>query len=866
MTKGILFTIILSIAPFLHGRSQKKEIDFVALKQWETLGRYAISNDGRYVWYEHNTRQDKDSLILISADRKYRTSFFRGHNAVFSEDSKFLLYITRDTLHILQLETKENETIANVPRLTVPKKGITQWIAFNSKSEIILKNIKNGRIRRYPAANYCLFDNEGNKILLYKKDSLLLVNLKSGIQILLDSGRRPINMAFNKTGQYIAFLENNKKGQKILGYYDLNNGSKSILVTNQTKGIKQGFTISDQQVWFSKDGKNVFFKLLREKEVVHRDTNIITDKVKIWNFNDKFLISEQELTYQDNINRTYLATVDISSKDLIQLESIDSTILGESNNSYAIIKNITNDHESFWDTEQRPGYNLVSIKTGNQISFMPHSGTAILECLSPTEKYAIWRDSVTKKYYSYNITSQQTKCINDGINLDQDFKNIGRSRPLEFMIAGWLKNDQALILYDRYDIWLLDPQGKNKPIDITGGYGRTHKIMLRFALNAEELQQYQIGDSIWLAALEDNTKYNGFYKTRLTHVKTIKEGKLFAYLYHCPYMFLGASPAPIKAKNTSQYILTGESDQDSPNLFITRNFDFFAQLSHFAPQKAFNWMTAQLIHWKTDLGDYRYGILYKPENFDSTKKYPIIFHYYEMRSNERYRFQAPTLSEGGLNIPWYVSKGYIVFVPDIWQTEGKTGQSALTSVESAAIYLTDTFPWIDRTKMGLQGHSFGGFETNYIISHSNLFAAAQASAAPSDCVSGYGNLSFGGKSLAAMHEVGQMNLGAALWEVPDIYLENSPVFSVKRITTPLLLLHNRNDGAVPFFHSIELFTALRRLKKPCWLIEYEDQDHVLDQTSNCSIDFTIKQQQFFDHYLKGKAAPDWMTKGTGFGK
>jgi dipeptidyl aminopeptidase/acylaminoacyl peptidase len=207
-----------------------------------------------------------------------------------------------------------------------------------------------------------------------------------------------------------------------------------------------------------------------------------------------------------------------------------------------------------------------------------------------------------------------------------------------------------------------------------------------------------------------------------------------------------------------------------------------------------------------------------------------------------------------------VSNGYLVCIPNIYYTVGHTGQSVINSVVSAAQYLS-AFPWVDAARMGLEGHSFGGYETNYLVTHSNLFAAAQESAGPADFVSGYGELAFGGMSSAVWHETGQGRLGTTPWQRPDIYLENSPVFRLDKVTTPLLMLHNKEDGAVSFSQGVEMFTGLRRLQKPVWLLQYDDEDHILN-TTDCRLDFSIRQEQFFDHYLKGAPMPVWMAQGV----
>jgi dipeptidyl aminopeptidase/acylaminoacyl peptidase len=269
-------------------------------------------------------------------------------------------------------------------------------------------------------------------------------------------------------------------------------------------------------------------------------------------------------------------------------------------------------------------------------------------------------------------------------------------------------------------------------------------------------------------------------------------------------------------------------------------------------------MRSELITWKTLDGQMDQGILYKPENFDPLKKYPLLVYYYERLSDDLHHFLRPELSTGRLNIPLYVSHGYLIFVPDIHYRIGWTGRSAYDAVVSGVNYLCGR-KYVDRTKMGLQGHSFGGFETNYIITHTHLFAAAMSASGLSDFVSGYGNIGGNGNSHQDKYEWGQLRIGATFWEKLGLYLENSPVLRADRVTTPLLMMADKQDEIVPFEQGLVFFTALRRLGKKAWMLQYDGQGHTV--FDKASLDLTIRMFQFFNYYLKGEPPPAWMTKG-----
>jgi dipeptidyl aminopeptidase/acylaminoacyl peptidase len=300
---------------------------------------------------------------------------------------------------------------------------------------------------------------------------------------------------------------------------------------------------------------------------------------------------------------------------------------------------------------------------------------------------------------------------------------------------------------------------------------------------------------------------------------------------------------------------------ESPNFFYTKDFKTFNALSNIYPERLFNWLTTELKEFKTIDGRMEQGILYKPENFDAGKKYPVLVHYYEKMSQQLNKFLTPGLSDGTINIPYFVSRGYLVFLPDIHYRTGEIGESAYNSIVAAGNYLS-ALPFVDGKRMGLTGHSFGAFETNYVITHSSLFTAALSDAGPSNFVSQYGSYELhAGISLQGIVERGQNRMGANLWERPDVYIKNSPIFEADKITTPVLMVCNKLDAIVHFEQGVQLFTALRRLGKKAWMLQYDGEAHSVFQEKN-QMDLTIRATQFFDHYLKGKPAPKWMLDGT----
>jgi dipeptidyl aminopeptidase/acylaminoacyl peptidase len=255
------------------------------------------------------------------------------------------------------------------------------------------------------------------------------------------------------------------------------------------------------------------------------------------------------------------------------------------------------------------------------------------------------------------------------------------------------------------------------------------------------------------------------------------------------------------------------------------------------------------------------GLLYTPEILEQGKKYPMLVYFYERMSSGLHRHYIPAPSRSTINFTWCVSNGYVVFVPDIKYKEGYPGESAFNCVVSGTKAMLNQFGFIDSSHLGIQGQSWGGYQVAYIVTRTNMYTAAMAGAPVSNMTSAYGGIRWGtGMSRMWQYEESQSRIGGTLWEKTELYLENSPLFCVPEIQTPLLIMHNDNDGAVPWYQGIELFSALRRLNKPAWMLVYNSEEHNLEKWPN-RIDLSIRMMQFFDHYLKEAPEPEWMSKG-----
>jgi dipeptidyl aminopeptidase/acylaminoacyl peptidase len=357
-------------------------------------------------------------------------------------------------------------------------------------------------------------------------------------------------------------------------------------------------------------------------------------------------------------------------------------------------------------------------------------------------------------------------------------------------------------------------------------------------------------EPIMLRAVNTETMASGFYRDQLG-TKKEPEKVVMSDLNYGPL---------IKAANADVYMTTKSTFTDFPNLWVGSSLTNMTKISDANPQqKDYNWGTAELVHWISADGKPLKGILYKPENFDPNKKYPMISYFYEILSNGLYNYVPPT-GRNVINPTHYVSNGYIVFEPDIVYEDGHPGMSAYKSIVPGVQALLQR-GYIDEKKLGLQGQSWGGYQTAYLITQTHLFSAAMAGAPVSNMTSAYGGIRWGsGIARSGQYETGQSRIGAPLVDAPQLYLENSPLFHLRDVTTPLFIMSNDMDDAVPWYQGIEFFVGMRRLNKEVYLINYNNDVHNPASRANQK-DIAMRMQQFFDNKLMGKPAPDWMVKG-----
>jgi dipeptidyl aminopeptidase/acylaminoacyl peptidase len=666
----------------------------------------------------------------------------------------------------------------------------------------------------------------------------------------------------DKSGKRLSFIYSADTSKvKVYDLYLWSGGDKAAKIVDASNpSMPSGWSVSENgDLTFSEDGSRLFFGTAVRPVKEPEDTLLADEKYKldIWSWNDQVLQPMQKKQLEQELKRTYQAVYQIEKGAMFQLadkEMPSVKTMDKGNNEIALgSSDLKYRMLASWDANSYADYYIVNVKTGARTLVLEKAASRV--SMSPTSKYLVYWDIKGKEWISIAISSGTRKEISSAITFPlYDELHDTPGEPAPYGIDGWTDDAKHVLIRDRYDIWLVDLNGAEAPVNITNGFGRKNNITFQYQQLDRDALFIKKMEPMYLSAFDNTDKESGFY--------FLKAGGASdpARLIMDKCSFAGGI---VKAKKADKIIWRKGSFSESQELYLSDlTFKGASKLSVSNPQQsAYIWGTAELVEWTSFNREHLQGILYKPENFDPAKKYPMIVYFYERSSDQLYVYTPPVPSASRINIPYAVSNGYLVFVPDITYETGFPGQSCYNAVVSGTNSLLDRFSFIDRTKLGLDGQSWGGYQIAYLVTRTDLFACAYAGAAVVDMISAYGGIRWeSGMSRMFQYEMDQSRIGGTLWDKPLQYIENSPIFQVPKIHTPLLLMNNDADGAVPWYQGIEFITALRRLGKPAWMLSYNDEAHNLVKRPDRK-DISIRKMEFFDHYLKGIPMPYWMKYG-----
>ena len=884
--KYLAFVACLGSLSPAFAQNASKSLTVDDLVTWQRITDREISDNGKWVACKMEPWEGDATVYLYAAQGQETATFSPADKFAFSASSGYLVVTqtpgksTVDSLKVLK--TKEDkmpmntlviysvagkkETIDSLKTFKLADEA--DWIAYQrgrKDSTLYVRSLDGSKTFQFPTVTDFQFAKKSG-MLYYTSAAegeagIFTLNPEKGSPALIKEGKGVFKQTtFDEKGERLAFLycADKDSSYKALGLWlSEHNAPAKEIATRGNKAFPAEWVINENgMLQFSKSASRLFFGTSPEPK--QKDTTQLAENrpnVQVWSWDEPVQYTVQNYNKEKDLKKSYQAVYNLGNGSIFQLanEELPNIQLGNEGDAALALLSTSRPYSlsSMWEARTRSDYYTVSLDNGErkQIAQADYGRFR----LSPQGKYAYWYGETDSCWYTialaegkrYRLTTPESFPAWDEENDVPDY-------PYAHGAAGWTANDQNLLIYDRYDIWKFDPTAATPPINLTVN-GRKEKLSYRLEQLDKEARFIDLGKPQLLKGFNETTKGYGFYNARLSAPaapKTLLAGN---------YMLRSIN----KAKNTDDVIYTMETFQQYPDIhYSTLAFKKSVQLTHGdKQQEGFIWGTAELVSWISLDGRPLEGVVYKPANFDPNKKYPMMVNFYERNSETLYNYRMPEPHRSTIDYHLYNSNEYVIFNPDIRYVDGYPGESCYNCL-MPGITMMIAKGYIDEKGIGAQGHSWGGYQVAYLATRTNLFSAIESGAPVVNMFSAYGGIRWGsGMARSFQYEHTQSRLGATPWSSPLRYLENSPLFTMDKVQTPILIMHNDADGHVPWYQGIEYFVAMKRLGKPCWLLNYTGEPHWPMHMAN-RIDFQRRMFQFFNHYLKNDKMPKWMSEGV----
>lgn len=916
-----LALLIIVFTNYSNLFAQLPALDHKAYDLWKRVEKEQLSRQGKIITYEQTVLRGNTELHLYFKETQQHDSIIRAKDALIAPDESYIAYKVvpdydslrklelnkvdkkkwpKDSLYIHNLTTDSLLSFAKVKTIQqaaeAPVLGFLQEVTPPKPNKSEPKKLDKLCFWKKPITTPVNpFKTDGQRLMLYSSgqknipfiDSITQfslspdgkyvavlkhhkVKLDSSQVLILNTTDLTVLKAFefvpqaeqltwNKQATQLAYLystDTTKVKNYQLALYDLptqvsGNFGDSLDFEKTMKGEFQQVATGRAPL-FSANGAYLFFGVAA-RQTEQKDTLTESEKVNldIWHYQDTKLQAQQLLRKNQDLKKSTLYVYHLNTQRLqkVGADSLELRLDENTNGAYILASN-PNPYliEAQWKAPNKADYYRINLETGQAI--LIGKGLAYTGDLSADGRYFSFYLSTAQKWMLFDIDKQKQTCMNcsrKDIRWEEDLNGQPmEAGPVGFI--GYAKDSKAVYFQSEYDIWQFETETLNLS-SLSKEQATKEKIELRFT-------PYQT-DSVWTNLADGYfTGLRKANKNELLYFYSDQDG--LRLQLEVAQRIAGLQ----KAEKSNTFLLRKMDVQTYPDLWLHETkLNAGRQISVANPQqKNYNWASVELVSWKAYDGQMLQGLLYKPANYDATQKYPLLLYYYELNSDNLHNYQAPKPSASIINPTEYASGGYLVFVPDIRYEPGKPAKGAYNAIMSATDHLLKNYP-IDAKRMGLQGQSWGGYQTAMLITMTDRYAAAMAGAPVGNMFSAYGGIRWGsGLNRQFQYESTQSRIGATIWEKPELYIENSPLFHLPKVQTPLLIMANDQDGAVPWYQGLELYNGMRRLGKPCWMLNYNNDDHNLTKLAN-KYDLSIRMRQFFDHYLMNQAAPSWMTNG-----
>jgi len=714
---------------------------------------------------------------------------------------------------------------------------------------------------RYLAWTIDAQDKAGNGVVIRDMDNGAIRPLESDDKAVYS------RLSWTEEGNGLAVLKGiddkayEDKLYSVLGFKEFGPGGPQKTVFNPSgiSGFPADMSVSpNRSPSWTKDLGGLLFGIYTPKkkekpegekgEAAAGDADEKVDLV-LWHWKDKRLQSQQQVQEGQDKNYSYLAIYRPAEKKFFRLadDSLRQVTpapehkyaIGRNEDPYELMSRL--DGRSFADIS------VIDLQTGQRKLALTKARWTM--GASPTGTHFVYYDD--GQYYSYDMASGQsvnlTKSVPTSfVDAENDVNIVKPPTPF----VGWAKDGRFVLLSDNWDIWQV-PVGGGPATNLTVN-GRTEQIRYRRPTILDPEQRgFDLSKPLYLDVYSEWTKKDG--------IGIIEPGKPGVKRLMWDEAVYGGVT---KAKKAEVYLYTRQTYKDPPDYYVSdATLTNGARLTNLAAgQEKFLWTSGTiLVDYVSAKGDKLQGALHLPANYEKGKTYPTLVYFYEKMSQTAYQYARPTAN--GFNPSVYTSNGYAVFNPDITYKINDPGMSAVWCMVPAVKAAIATGV-VDPKHIGIHGHSWGGYQTAFLITQTDIFAAAIAGAPLTDMISMYGLIyKNSGVTNGQIFESSQGRFTSGPWENWEAYTRNSPVAFARNVKTPLIILHNDKDGAVDFTQGVEYYNTLRRLQKRVVLLEYIGENHGLAKRANQK-DYTVRMKEFFDHFLMNKPVPKWFEEGV----
>lgn len=908
-TRLVFLLLYLLAGPITSFSQNKPTATVEEYQQWQNLSSTSwLSEDGRWLAYRIVLVNENDTLYIRGAqsDKTYKYAF--SNNLQFSTDNQWAAFSkgyspkekekmekkkerVENRMILLNLQTGEEETYESINGFQFSEDArhlvMSTYPPKDSKlkgRDLIVHNLQTRTSRNIGNVSEWALNDKGN-LLAYIIDAeknrgngVELFNLEQyQIRFLASDTTTFRKLNWEKEQSALTFLQAfydtafTEANHRVYAYPNLESTlDKKVLDPGKREDFPSGLYIRETYTprW-AEDLTRIFVGVdewtAKETEEEKTDqeegeedpkekatkNGVEEEKVpdmEIWHWKDADIMPRQRKTYDRDKNFTYLSAWNLEKDQFIQIEDKnikDAAIIGSGN---AIILADETPYEPQFRLEHADIYvfNPTTAERKLAIKKFPRNN---FYGGSPDGRYLLY--FIDNQWHTFDIQTGKYTNLTQGLEIP--FWNTRYDGPREilppFGQGGWTKGDQEVLLYDEFDIWAFKPDGSGYRM-LTNG----KKDNMRYRMQRIDFEERYIDPEkpMFFSVFGDLTKESGY--VRVNADWTVEDK-----------MVLDSRVSSLKkAKKADVFTYVVQSYTDSPDIFVTDGkLEAAKQLSATNPQQAdYAWGKTELIEYKNADGKKLQGLLHYPANYERGKQYPMITYIYERRSDSKNYYVTPT-NRRAYNFTHYIQNGYFVFQPDIVYKTNHPGESAVDCVVPAVEKVLKT-GMIDKTKVGLMGHSWGGYQTAFLITQTDLFAAAVAGAPLTNMISMYNSIYWNsGTPDQQIFETSQGRLREPYWNLMEEYVANSPVFQAQKIKTPLLMTFGDQDGAVDYHQGIEMYITMRRLSKPLIMLLYAGENHGLAKKEN-QIDYFNKVTEFFDHHLKGQEPQEWITEGQSY--